>query len=154
MTEPTSQTAATRSHQMFPVLEETEIARIARFGTLMRYPSGTRIFAAGEAGTGMLVILSGVVAISQRDGFGHVIPVARQGPGGFTAEINQLSGARSLVDGYAEEDVEAIAVRPEQLRALLVAEAEIGERIVRALILRRVALIEAGMSGLVLIGEP
>jgi thioredoxin reductase (NADPH) len=154
MSEQTSQTAATRSHQMFPVLEETEIARIARFGTLMRYPSGTRIFAAGEAGTGMLVILSGVVAISQRDGFGHVIPVARQGPGGFTAEINQLSGARSLVDGYAEEDVEAIAVRPEQLRALLVAEAEIGERIVRALILRRVALIEAGMSGLVLIGEP
>ena len=33
---------------------------------------------------------------------------------------------------------------PEQLRALIIAEADLGERIVRALILRRVALIEAG----------
>ena len=33
---------------------------------------------------------------------------------------------------------------PEQLRALIIAEADLGERIVRALILRRVGLIEAG----------
>ena len=43
---------------------------------------------------------------------------------------------------------------PGQLRALIIAEADLGERIVRALILRRVALIEAGASGPVLIGQP
>ena len=43
-----------------------------------------------------------------------------------------------------EDDVEALLVPPEQLRALIIAEADLGERIVRALILRRVALIEVG----------
>ncbi|MGH8035686.1 MAG: hypothetical protein ACREO9_10710 [Lysobacterales bacterium] len=33
------------------------------------------------------------------------------------------------------------------MRALIIAEADLGERLVRALILRRVALIEAGASG-------
>jgi thioredoxin reductase (NADPH) len=36
---------------------------------------------------------------------------------------------------------------PEQLRALLVAEAEVGERVMRALILRRVAILETGAGG-------
>ncbi len=43
-------------------------------------------------------------------------------------------------------------MRPEALRTLLVAEAELGERILRALILRRVALIEMGFGGPVIIG--
>ena len=41
-----------------------------------------------------------------------------------------------------------------QLRALIIAEADLGERIVRALILRRVALIETGAGGPVLMARP
>jgi thioredoxin reductase (NADPH) len=48
-------------------------------------------------------------------------------------------------------DVEALAVAPDRLRALLVAEAELGERIMRALILRRVGLIASG-AGPTIIG--
>jgi thioredoxin reductase (NADPH) len=43
-------------------------------------------------------------------------------------------------------------VAPEKLRALLVAEADLGERIMRALILRRVGLIESG-AGPVIVGD-
>ncbi len=100
----------------------------------------------------MFVVLSGHVAITQRDGFGHVTPVIDQGPGQFLAEIGQLSGRISLVDGHAEGDVETLLVPPERLRALLVAEADLGERIMRALILRRVNLIQGGIGGPVLIG--
>jgi thioredoxin reductase (NADPH) len=57
-----------------------------------------------------------------------------------------------LVDGHAEGDVETLLIPPERLRALLVAEADLGERIMRALILRRVSLIQAGVGGPVLIG--
>lgn len=153
MTTPPAEPRSDRRHQMFPVLSDSEIARIGRFGHIHHYTRGERLFAAGEPGPGMYVVLKGVVAISQRDGLGHVVPITRQGPGEFVAEVGQLSGRHALVDGYADEDVEALLVVPEQLRALLVAEAELGERIVRALILRRVALIEAGASGPVLIGQ-
>src|SRR5712692_8462206 len=143
-----------RRHQMFPELTEAEIARIRRFGTVRRYKRGERLFAAGEPGPGMFVVLKGVVTISQRDGIGRVVPIAHQGRGQFLAEVAQLSGRYALVDGYADEDVETLLVPPEQLRALIIAEADLGERIVRALILRRVGLIESGGSGPVLIGRP
>jgi thioredoxin reductase (NADPH) len=46
-----------------------------------------------------------------------------------------------------------VLIPPDRLHALIVAEAELGERIVRALILRRAAHIESGGSGPVLIGD-
>jgi thioredoxin reductase (NADPH) len=144
----------TRREQMFPSLDPSDIARISRFGVCRRYASGDKLFSAGEPSPGMFVVLSGVVAISQRDGFGNVVPIVRQGPGDFLAEVGQLSGRPALVDGVAEGDVDTLLVEPSQLRALLIAEAELGERITRALILRRVALIEVGRSGVVLIGDP
>ena len=145
---------AGRRDQMFPQLTDAEIARVERFGTLRRYARGERLFAAGEPGPGMFVVLKGTVAISQRDGLGHVVPIATQGRGHFLGEVSQLSGRHALVDAHAADDVEALLVPPGQLRALIVAEADLGERIVRALILRRVGLIEAGASGPVLIGDP
>ena len=59
--------------------------------------------------------------------------------------------ARRLLTGTAEGDVETLFYPYEGLRALLVAEAELGERIMRALILRRVALLQGGAAGAVLI---
>jgi thioredoxin reductase (NADPH) len=143
-----------RREQMFPVLTDAEIARVRRFGTLQHYRRGERLFAAGKPGPGMFVVLSGAVAISQRDGLGHVIPILRHGRGQFLGEVAQLSGRSALVDADADDDVDALLVPPDQLRALIIAEADLGERIVRALILRRVALIEAGATGAVLIGQP
>lgn len=56
------------------------------------------------------------------------------------------------MDGRAVGEVEALLIPLESLRALVIAEAELGERIMRALILRRVALIQSGGSGPVLVG--
>src|SRR6266404_3918495 len=141
-----------RLEQTFPALAPQEIARMRRFGEVRNYKDGEKLFETGKPGPGMFVILSGHVAISQRDGLGHVTPVIDQGPGQFLAEIGQLSGRVALVDGQAEGDVETLLIPPERLRALLVAEADLGERIMRALILRRVSLIQGGVGGPVLIG--
>ncbi|QJW83180.1 cyclic nucleotide-binding domain-containing protein [Ramlibacter terrae] len=138
---------------MFPVLDEADLARAGRFGTPRNFAAGEYLARAGEAGPGMFIVLRGIVNISQRDGLGHVVPIIREGAGAFLAEVGQLSGAPSLVDAVAEEPVEALLVPPAQLRALITAEADLGERITRALILRRVALIERGAAGAVLIGD-
>lgn len=143
-----------RSHQMFPVLTDAEIERVSRFGTVRRYSQGDRLFAAGEPSLGMFVVLKGRMSISQRDGLGNVVPITTHARGQFSGEIAQLSGRHGLVDGYADDDIEVVLIPPEQLRALIIAEADLGERIVRALILRRVGLIESGASGPVLIGVP
>jgi thioredoxin reductase (NADPH) len=144
--------AFARYEQTFPELTPQEIDRMRRFGEIRAYKDGELLFEAGKPGRGMFVLLSGHVAITQRDGLGHVTPVIDQGPGQFLAEVGQLSGRVALVDGVAEGDVETLLIPPDRLRALLVAEAMLGERIMRALILRRVNLIQAGVGGPVLIG--
>jgi thioredoxin reductase (NADPH) len=141
-----------RHEQTFPALTPQEIARMRRFAEARNYRDGEKLFETGKPGPGMFVVLSGHVTITQRDGLGHVTPIIDQGPGQFLAEIGQLSGRIALVDGQAEGDVETLLISPAQLRALLVAEADLGERIMRALILRRVNLIQAGVGGPVLIG--
>jgi thioredoxin reductase (NADPH) len=141
-----------RYEQTFPTLTAQEIARMRRFGEERNYHNGEALFETGKPGPGMFVVLSGHVAISQRDGLGHVTPVIDQGPGQFLAEVGQLSGRVALVDGHAEGEVETLLIPPDKLRALLVAEADLGERIMRALILRRVNLIQGGVGGPVLIG--
>ena len=147
-----SPTLRSRYDQMFPSLTQQEIERLRRFGAIRHYRDGEALFKTGDV-RGMFIIIGGHVTITQRDGLGHVTPVADQGPGQFLAEVGTLSGRPALVDGHAEGDVEALVIAPEDLRKLLVAEAELGERIVRALILRRVGLIETGASGPVLIGS-
>jgi thioredoxin reductase (NADPH) len=143
-----------RYEQTFPVLTSTEIERIRRFGDIRRFRDGEQMIKTGTTHPGMFVLLSGNVAITQRDGFGNITPRVEYSPGHFVAEIGQLSGRVALVDGHAEGDVESLLILPERLRALLVAEADLGERIMRALILRRVNLIQGGVGGPTLIGSP
>lgn len=142
-----------RPEQTFPTLTSAEIARMRHFGELRSYAHGELLFETGKPGPGMFVVLKGHVALTQRDGLGHVTPLIDQGPGQFLAELSQLSGRPALVDGRAEGDVETLLLPPERLRALLVAEAELGERIMRALILRRVAMLRAGIRGPIILGR-
>ena len=142
----------TRREQMYFPLTDEEIGRLRRFGEVRRFAPGDYLVHAGELGLGMFVILSGAVNVTRRDGLGHDLPVNVYRARSFLAEVGQLSGRASFVDARAENEVEALAIPPEGLRGLVIAEAELGERIMRALILRRVGLIEAGAGGPILIG--
>jgi thioredoxin reductase (NADPH) len=101
----------------------------------------------------MFALITGSVRVTRRDPLGHSAPIVEQGPGEFIAEVGQLSGQPAFVDVHAIEDVEALLIPSQNLRVLMIEEPELGERIMRALILRRVALIEAGAGGPALIGS-
>src|SRR5262249_43536256 len=76
------------------------------------------------------------------------------GPGQFLGEISSLADNWAvLIDVIAIDDVEAILVPPQQARAILIAEADLGQRIMRAFVIRRSALIETG-HGPLIIGGP
>jgi len=143
--------ADTRSHQMFARLAPAEIERLRRFGERRTYPAGAYLAKTGEVMPGMFLLLRGEVVIRQHDD--PATPIVTHGPGSFMGELAQLSGRPSLVDGIALSDVEVLVVPPHRLRSLLVEEAELGERIMRGLILRRMGLIERGAGGPVIVGR-
>jgi thioredoxin reductase (NADPH) len=141
-----------RNEQMFPKLTPNEINRLHRFGEVRHYAPGEALFVTGSVAPGMYVLINGAVRVTRRDPLGHSAPIVEQGPGDFVAEVGQLSGQSAFVDVHAIDDVEALLIPPENLRTLMIEEPELGERIMHALILRRVALIEVGAGGPVLIG--
>jgi thioredoxin reductase (NADPH) len=143
----------TRRHQMFFSLAPAEIERLRRFGALRSYRAGEALVKVGEVAEGLTIILAGEVQITQHDLSGRRELIVTHGAGAFMGELAQLSGRPALVDAYAQGPVDALIIAPERLRALLVAEAEVGERIMRALILRRVGLIETGSGGPVIVGH-
>ncbi|WP_370660993.1 FAD-dependent oxidoreductase [Massilia cavernae] len=151
---PTTVDIESRRHQMFPVLGNDDIQRLVRFGTRRQWADGELIFQAGQSSLGMLTVVSGRVALSRCDGLGNSAPITEIGPGEFSAEVAQLSGRPALVNGHAVGDVDLLVIDPEALRALVVTEADLGERIMRALILRRVGLIDGSAGGPILVGAP
>jgi thioredoxin reductase (NADPH) len=142
----------TRREQMFPSLEPGEIERLRRFGGGRSFTDGAYLARTGEVGPGMFVILSGEVVVRQRDDDVPHPPIVVHGAGGFVAELAQLAGRPALVDAIAQGPVEALVIPSSRLRDLMVQEAELGERIMRALILRRVGLLETGVGGPVIVG--
>lgn len=143
-----------RQHQIVPVLEPEDVYRLRRYGEIRTYADGEALFHTGDTGGGLFLILSGQVAVSRRDGTGHVTPMADLGPFQFVGEVAQLTGGPALADGHAKGETEILFIRSEQLRAAIIAEAALGEVIMRALILRRVKLLESGAGGPILIGPP
>ncbi len=99
-----------------------------------------------------MIVLSGRVEVTQHTVAGDPLPIITHEPGAFLGELAQLSGRPSLVDAHAVEPSNVLVLAPNRLRALLIAEAELGERIMRALILRRVALLESGAGGPIIVG--
>jgi thioredoxin reductase (NADPH) len=140
----------TRKDQAFPVLPPADIDRLKRFGTARHYEAGVEIARAGQTTEGLILVLSGQVRVVPHNAPDK--PIVTYGVGGFLGELAQLSGRPALVDAVALTPVDAMAIDPARLRDVMVQEAELGERIMRALILRRVALLEQKV-GPVIVGN-
>ncbi len=138
---------------MFPILAAAEIERVRHFGAVRSFAIGEALQKAGAIGYGLSIILEGQVEALQQNATGRQAPIVTIGPGAFLGELAQLADRPGLVDAYAREPAKALIIPPDRLRALLIAEAELGERIMRALILRRVGLIESGGGGPVIVGR-
>lgn len=150
-------TFGTRQHQMFPVLDAAQIATARRFasGPERRFAPGESVYGIGEQGAPSWLVIEGAIDVFRRDGLSHEAPVTIHHAGQFTGEVNQLAGRPAIAAGRAgSEGCTALPFDAAHLRALMVGSADIGEIVMRALILRRVGLIEEGGAGTILIGLP
>jgi thioredoxin reductase (NADPH) len=138
--------------RLFPTLTAAQIARIASHGTRRSVRAGEVLVEQGDAAVPFFVITKGHVEIV-RPSAGSETPITVHGAGAFTGETNMLSGRRSLVRARALEAGEVIELDRERLLALLQTDAEIGDIVMRAFILRRVTLIAQGIGDVVLVGS-
>jgi thioredoxin reductase (NADPH) len=148
-----------RHDQTFPVLSAAQLASARRFASAppRRFAPGEPVYEVGARHVPAWLVLEGEVEVTRRSGGGAQAVVTRYRPGEVTGETSQLSGLATLTGGVAgPRGALAAPFDAAHLRALLIGSAEIGELLMRAFILRRVALIEAGRSGTagpVLLGE-
>lgn len=149
---PVQPTLATPVEQMFPTLTAEHIARIAAHGHVRQVREGEVLVEAGDQVVPFFVVTAGQIEIVRPEGATETL-VAIHKPGQFTGEINMLSGRRALVRARATGPGEVIEMNRERLLTLVQTDAEIGEIIMRAFILRRVELIAHGIGDVVLLGS-
>ena len=144
--------AQERRQQMFPRLSDAQIERVTRHGVRRYVPAGEQLFAQGDAGMGIHVILSGALEIVRPGVVGDdLITVHRAGE--FTGEVNVLAGRRALVRARMLEGGDVLFLEPQSLRRVVQEDPDVSDVLMRAFILRRVALITHGLGDATLIGS-
>ena len=141
-----------RREQIFPVLTQDQLERIARYGTRREVHDGQILFQQGDEGAHFFVILRGELDVVQPHEQGETLIVRHQS-GNFTGETAMLGGRRALATGRFRGDGEVVDIPPAGLRNLIVADAQLSELLMRAFILRRVALINNHFGDAVVVGS-
>ena len=143
-----------RTAQLFPTLSISQINLARRFASHdgRYYQPGEILIAVGQRHAPAFLVLVGDVVVT--NGVRHDVVIARHAAGAVTGEVSQLAGQPSLAELRAGlNGAQVLQFDPPQFRALLIGSAELGEILMRALILRRVALIADGGAGTILVGH-
>jgi thioredoxin reductase (NADPH) len=146
----------TRSHveQIFPKLTPAQIRRITARGHMRAIQRDEVLYEQGDTGVSFFVVVSGELEIVRPLGPGATETlVTIYGSGQFTGEVGTLSGRRTLFRVRATKPGKVIELDRQHMRALVQSDAELGQILMRAFILRRVELVAAGVGDVVLIGS-
>src|SRR5215472_12832900 len=131
--------------QIFPKLTPTQINRIAVQGHMRGMHRGEVLVEQGGSAVPFFVVVSGELEIVRPSGAAETL-VSVYGPGQFNGEVNMLSGRRTLFRVRASKPGKVIELDRQHMMALMQTDAELGEILTLAFILRRVELIAAGVG--------
>jgi thioredoxin reductase (NADPH) len=143
---------SSRDEQIFPKLTPAQIRRIAAHGRMRAMQRGEVLVEQGDSAVPFFVVVSGELEIVRPSGATETL-ITIHGPGQFSGEVNALSGRRALFRMRATKQGELIELDRQHMLALVQTDAELGEILMRAFILRRVELVAAGVGDVVLIGS-
>lgn len=138
--------------QTFPVLTEAQISRLRPESVLRHVKPGEILFRPGDTTVPFFVLLSGRMEIVQ-PGLAGERTVTTHGPHQFTGELSMISGQRCLVLGRVTEAGEFLEMKTQSLLSLIARDAEMSEILMRALILRRLALITNHLGNVIVMGS-
>jgi len=143
---------SSRLEQIFPKLTPAQINRIAVHGHMRAIQPGEVLVEQGDSAVPFFVVVSGELEIVRPSCKGETL-ITIHGPGQFTGEVNMLTGRRTLARMRATKPGKVIELNRQHLMALVQTDAELGEILTLAFILRRVELIAAGLGDVVLVGS-
>jgi thioredoxin reductase (NADPH) len=138
--------------QIFPAFTQAQIDRIRPIANLRKVAAGDVLFRPGDTRVPFFVLLSGGMDIVQPCFNGDRL-IVKHTAGEFTGEVNMISGQPSLVLGRITEPGDVLEVTPEGLRSLVARDAELSELMMRAFILRRLALITNDLGNVIVLGS-
>jgi thioredoxin reductase (NADPH) len=138
------------TEHMFPKLSAEQIARISPLGSERTLADGETLWEEGTSNLSFFVVLDGAIAIQVGP---SAVTVAVHEPGGFTGDVDMLSGRHALARAQAQGATRLLEIERGRLRSLVQTDVELGEILLRAFILRRVALIEAGHGNVIFVGS-
>ncbi len=144
--------ASSRTEQVFPTLTPAQIRRIAAHGHMRATQSGEVLVEPGDTAVPFFVVVSGELEVLHPSGAAETL-VTVHAPGQFTGEVSTLSGRRAFFRLRASKTGEVIELDRQRMLALVQTDAELGEILMRAFILRRVELVAAGVGDVVLVGS-
>ena len=135
----------------FPLLGETELAEVRRFGKPQSFNAGEPLFTAGQEPFDSYVILAGTVRVIDVS-TGERVVFVRYGAGRFTGDIDLLTRRPSVVSCEAETDVETIRLTLAELRLMFTQEPQLGEKFWKSFQRRRELLLVSPFRGLTIYG--
>ena len=138
--------------ELYPKLNNEQIARLSRVGTRRSVPAGETLFDQGTIGRRFYVILQGAIEAVLPSSEGDVHIRLHQ-PGDFTGELDMLSGRPSLVRARTIDPTEVLELDAVSLRRLVQTDPELGAFLLRIFVRRRMAMISRAMGDMVLIGS-
>jgi thioredoxin reductase (NADPH) len=141
-----------RPEQIFPKLTPAQIRRIVAHGHMRAILRDEVLVEQGDGDVPFFVVISGEIEVVRQAGSVETI-VTVYDAGQFTGEVNTLSGRRTLFRWRVTKSGEVIELDRQHMLALVQTDAELGEILMRAFVLRRLELVAAGMGDVVLIGS-
>lgn len=117
-------------------LTPADQAALSAAGYPRSWPSGDIIALQGDPSGSMLVILRGWVKISLANDRGDTAPLAARGPGDIIGELGPITGIPRTATMQAIDDVSALIVPRDHLRAVLRRSPHIAEELMRSAALR------------------
>jgi len=144
--------ASSLEEHRFPTLTDAQMERIAAHGRRRAIARGDVLVEVADKVVPFFVVVRGAVDVLRPSGGSETLIVTHR-RGQFSGESNLITGRRSLARIRVAEAGEVIELDREQLLALIRTDAELSEILMRAFILRRVALIERGLGDVVVIGS-
>jgi thioredoxin reductase (NADPH) len=128
----------------FPDLSEGQIAMLIERGECRMTRVGEVLYREGDLNYDFVVILEGKVAVIESIECPEQHVVGVHGPRRFLGEISLLTGQAAFVTAVVVEPGEVLVMPVERLRELVLEDTALGDVILRAYLLRRSILIEAG----------